>query len=120
VAPLGIVPTPSSTGKTLIFEGSLQAGSVDYTFTAPGSGSLWLSLKLDTNGNGALDEFSSFVYLRNSLVHPPTNPFVIGVPSGYSGALVPSLDFRLGSAVSYTETSRFVFWTTTISLLEGF
>lgn len=119
VAPLGILPTPSNSGKTLIFEGSLQTGSVDYTFTLPGSDSLWLSLKLDTDGNGTLDESSSFVYLRNSLVHPTGNPFVVGLPSGYSGALVPSLDFRVGSAVSYTETSRFVFWTTTILRLEG-
>ncbi|MFC2081932.1 PKD domain-containing protein [Candidatus Bipolaricaulota bacterium] len=118
VAPLGIVPTPSSTDKTLIFEGSLQAGSVDYTFTLPGSGSLWLSLKLDTDGNGTLEDSSSFVYLRNSLVHPPTNPFVVGLPSSYSGALVPSLDFRIGQAVTYTETTRYVFWTTTISSLE--
>ena len=118
VAPLGIVPAPSSSGKTLIFEGSLQTGSVDYTFTLLGSDSLWLSLKLDTDGNGTLDESSSFVYLRDSLVHPTANPFVVGLPSGYGGALVPSLDFRIGSAVKYTETSRFVFWTTTISSLE--
>ena len=118
VAPLGILPETPSSGKTLIFEGSLQTGSVDYTFTLPGSASLWLSLKLDTDGNGTLEESSSFVYLRNSLVHPTANPFVLGLPSGYSGALVPSLDFRLGSAVTYTETTRFVFWTTTISSLE--
>ena len=118
VAPLGIVPMPSGTDKTLIFEGSLQAGSVDYTFTAPGSMSIWMSLSMDSDGNGTLEESSSLVYLRNSLVHPTANPFVVGLPSGYSGALVPSLDFRIGSAVMYTETSRFVFWTTTISRLE--
>jgi PKD repeat protein len=118
VAPLGILPAPSSSGRTLIFEGSLQTGSVDYTFTLPGSASLWLSLKLDTDGNGTLEESSSFVYLRNSLVHPTANPFVVGLPSGYSGALVPSLDFRIGAAVTYTETTRFVYWTATISSLE--
>jgi PKD repeat protein len=120
VAPLGIVPTPSPAGKTLLFEGSLQSGSVDYTFTVPNSTSLWMSLKLDTNGDGALEESSGLVYLRASLVHPRANPFVVGLPSGYSGALVPSLDFRVGTAVSYTELVRFIFWSTTISTLEGF
>jgi PKD repeat protein len=120
VAPLGIVPTPSPAGKTLVFEGSLQSGSVDYTFTVPNSTSLWMSLKLDTNGDGTLEESSSFVYLRSLLVHPRANPFVVGLPSGYSGALAPSLDFRVGTAMTYTETVRFIFWSTTISTLEGF
>jgi len=119
VAPLGIVPTSSNTDNTLIFEGSLQAGSVDYTFTAPGSVSIWMSLKLDTDGNGTLDESTSFVYLRSSLAHPPANPFVVGLPSNYNGTLVPSLDLRIGTAVAYTETLRFVFWSTTISRLEA-
>jgi hypothetical protein len=117
---LGIVPTPSPAGKTLVFEGSLQSGSVDYTFTVPNSTSLWMSLKLDTNGDGTLEESSSFVYLRSLLVHPRANPFVVGLPSGYSGALAPSLDFRVGTAMTYTETVRFIFWSTTISTLEGF
>jgi len=120
VAPLGIVPTPSPAGKTLLFEGSLQSGSVDYTFTVPNSTSLWMSLKLDTNGDGALEESSGLVYLRASLVHPQANPVVVGLPSSYSGALVPSLDSRVGTAVSYTELVRFIFWSTTISTLEGF
>jgi hypothetical protein len=117
---LGIIPTPTTSGKTLVFEGFVQSGSMDYTFTVPGSTSLWMSLKLDINGDGSLEESASFVYLRNSLVHPPANPFVVGLPSGYSGALVPSLNFRIGTSVSYTETVRFVFWSTTISTLEGF
>jgi PKD repeat protein len=120
VAPLGIIPTPTTSGKTLVFEGFVQSGSMDYTFTVPGSTSLWMSLKLDINGDGSLEESASFVYLRNSLVHPPANPFVVGLPSGYSGALVPSLNLRIGTSVSYTETVRFVFWSTTISTLEGF
>ncbi len=120
VAPLGVAPVPSTAGRTLVFEGSLQSGSVDYTFTVPGSTSLWMSLTLDTNGDGILEESSGFVYLRSSLVHPPTNPFVVGLPSGYSGALVPSLDFEIGTFFAYTETVHIVFWTTTISTLEGY
>ncbi len=49
VSPLGILPTPSLAGKTLVFEGTLQSGSVDHTFTVPGSASLWMSLKMDTS-----------------------------------------------------------------------
>lgn len=119
VAPLGILPAPSLAGKTLILEGSVQSGSVDYTFTVPGAESLWMSLKMDTNGNGTLDESTGFVYLRSSLVHPPASPFVVGLPSGYAGALMPSLNFRIGTAPTYTETVRFVVWSTTIAALEG-
>jgi hypothetical protein len=119
VSPLGILPAPSLAGKTLLFEGTLQDGSADHTFTVPGSTSLWMSLKMDTNGDGILDESTSFVYLRGSLVHPPASPFVVGLPSGYAGALLPSLNFRVGTASTYTDTVRFIFWSTTISTLEG-
>jgi hypothetical protein len=120
VVPLGVVPTPTGSGKTLIFEGSLQTGSIDYTFTVPDSKSIWMSLKLDIDGDGDLDESTSFVYLRTSMVHPPNVPFVVGLPSGGSGPLVPSMNFRLGSALVYTETTRFVMWTTNIATLEGY
>ena len=39
--------------------------------------------------------------------------------TGSSAELLPGLDFRIGNAISYTETTRFVYWTTTISNLEG-
>ncbi|MFC2079078.1 PKD domain-containing protein [Candidatus Bipolaricaulota bacterium] len=119
VVPLGILPAPTDSGRTLVFDGSLQAGSVDYEFRIPDSSSMWLKLQLDIDGDGTLDTSSSFVYLRHSMVHPPTSPFVVGLPSGSSDELTPSLNFRVGSAISYTETSRFVFWTTTISNLEA-
>ena len=119
VAPLGIIPTPSTSGKTVVFESSIQTGSVDYTFTIPGATTMWMSFKMDTNGDGTLEESTSFVYLRAFMVHPPANPFVVGLPSGATGALVPSLNFRIGTALSYTETTRFVFWSTTIGALES-
>ncbi len=119
VAALGLVPTPTTGQKTLIFEGSVQNGSVDHTFRLNGATSMWLSLKLDVNGDGVLDESTNFVYLRQSMVHPPANPFVVGLPSGSSAELLPSLNFRIGTAVTYTETTRFVFWSTTIGTLES-
>ena len=119
VAPLGILPTPTPSGKTLIFEGSLQSGSVDYEFRTPGSASIWMKLQLDLDGDGTLDTSSSFVYLRGLMVHPPTSPFVVGLPSGSTDELTPSLNFRIGSAITYTESTRFVFWSTTISALEA-
>jgi len=118
VVPLGILPTPTDEGRTLVFDGSVQTGSVDYEFRIPSSSSMWLKLQLDLNGDGILDTSSSFVYLRHSMVHPPVSPFVVGLPSGSSAELTPSVNFRVGSAISYTETSRFVFWTTTINSLE--
>jgi len=119
VVPLGVIPTPTEGGKTLIFEGSLQNGSVDYTFTAPESGSIWMSLKLDIDGNGTLDESPSFVYLRTFMVHPPQVPFVVGLQKGDSGPLVPSINFRIGTALTYTTSVRFIMWLTDIATLEG-
>jgi PKD repeat protein len=119
VVPLGVVPTPTDSGKTLVFQGKLTSGSVDYTFSVSGSKSIWMSLKLDVNGDGSLDESPSFVYLRGSMVHPPTVPFVVGLPEGATGQLVPSMNFRIGSAITYTSTVRFVLWMTDIAALES-
>ena len=122
VAPLGIIPTPSGPtdgGKTLIFEGNLQSGNVDYTFTVPDSESVWMKLEYDIDGDGDLDESTSFVHLRYAMVHPPTSPFVVGLPEGSTAELVPSLNFRIGSAITYTSVVRFVIWSTTIQALEG-
>ena len=120
-APMGILPTPTPTegGKTLIYEGSLQTGSIDHTFRIPDSQSMWLHLQLDIDGDGDLETSPGIVYLRYSMVNPPTSPFVVGLPRGSSADLTPSLDFQIGNAISYTATSRFVYWTTTISNLES-
>ena len=119
VVPLGILPAPIDSGRTLVFDGSLQTGSVDYEFRVPDSSSIWMKLELDIDGDGVLDTSSSFVYLRHSMVHPPTSPFVVGLPSGSGDELTPSINFRVGTAISYTATTRFVFWSTTISNLEA-
>jgi len=119
VAPLGLTPSPTDGGKTLIFEGSLQQGSIDYTFTIPDSESMWLQLQLDTDGDGSLNTAASIAKLRSLMVSPTANPFVVGLPSGSTAELLPTVNFRIGSAVLYTETSRWIFWTTTISALEG-
>ncbi|HHR85626.1 MAG TPA: PKD domain-containing protein, partial [Candidatus Acetothermia bacterium] len=119
VVPLGVIPTPTDSGKTLVFDGSLQAGSADYTFSVPSSKSVWMSLKLDMNGDGILDESESFVYLRTMMVHPPAAPFVVGLSSGSSGPLVPSMNFRVGRALTYTSSVRFIMWMTDINGLEG-
>ncbi len=118
-APMGIVPTPTQSGKTLIYEGSLQTGSIDHNFRIPDSESMWLQLQLDLDGDGRLETSTGFVYLRSTRVNPPTSPFVVGLPSGSTAELTPSLNFRIGNAISYTATTRFVYWTTTISNLEN-
>jgi PKD repeat protein len=99
VAPMGIVPSPTQQGKSLLFEGSLQTGNVDYTFTSSAAGSIWMSLKLDIDGDGDLDESTGFIYLRNTMVHPPLGfLFSPGVPfavklAGEDVALLPSTNF---------------------------
>ena len=119
VAPLGIIPTPTTSGKTVVLESAIQTGSVDYTFTIPGAKSMWMDFKMDQNGDGTLEESTSFVYLRAFMVHPPANPFVVGMPSGGTGDLIPSLNFRIGTAWTYTETMRFITYMTTIGALES-
>jgi hypothetical protein len=119
VAPLGIVPTPPPGTKTLIREGSIQIGSADYAFTIPGARSMWLSLKLDENGDGTLEESTSFVYLRAFMVHPPFSPLVVGLPTGVTGDLIPSMSFKIGQSSNYTETGASTFYWTTIGALES-
>ncbi len=116
VAPMGLVPEPTPVGKALTFEGTLQTGTIDYTFTAPGSTSIWFSLKIDTDGNGTLETSPAFVYLRAAMVHPTAAPFAVGLPKSYSGALTPSVDFRIGIPVSYPS---FILWGPSISELGG-
>ena len=119
VAPMGIVPTPTEGGKILTFKESLSSGSIDYTFTVSSAKSIWMSLKLDIDGDGDLEESPSFIYLRYRMVHPLTAPFVVGLPRGSSGPLVPSMNFMVGHAFTYTSTVRFIWWTTDITTLEG-
>jgi len=119
VIPLGLIIEPQEGEKTLVFEGSIATGSIDHTFRVPDSSSIWMDLKLDVNGDGVLDESASFVYLRHSLVNPPDVPMVVGLPSGSTAELLPMLNFRIGTAATYTESVRWVFWRTTISVLEG-
>ena len=135
VSPLGIIPTPIDSGKTLVFEGSLggggvgplgiiptpiSTGSVDYTFTVSGSSTyVWMSLKLDIDANGVLDEAPGFVYLRSHMVHPPTAPFVVGLGYGGSGPLVPSANFWVGYMFELGQW-RFPMYQIRISDLEGY
>ena len=133
VSPLGIVPTPIDSGKTLLFEGSLGSGgvsplgiiptpiasSVDYTFTLSSSSTyIWMSLKLDIDGNGVLEESPGFVYLRAHMVHPPTAPFVVGLGYGGSGPLIPSMNFWVGYMFEL-GLWRFPMYQIRISDLEG-
>lgn len=117
--PMGLVPEPVSAGWQVVREGTVSTGSVTYSFTLRGATSMYLDLRLDLDGDGTLETLPSLVRLRQRMVSPPTNPFVVGVPEGYSGPFVPSMDFRIGRALVYTQNVRVVFWQTTISTLEG-
>lgn len=122
VIPLGLILETAPDSWTLLFEGSISSGSIDYTFQVPDSSSVWMSLKLDIDGDGVLDESSSFVYLRHSLVRPPLAPMVLGLPRGSDEELLPTIDFRIGYASpdSYGENRRWIFWRPeTISMLES-
>ncbi len=118
-APLGLVPEPTDEGWRLVFEGSVQTGRVTHTFRVRDASSIWMDLRLDMTGNGVPDRSPGLVRLRQLMVNPPFNPMVVGLPEGHPGPLVPSVNFRIGSSVSYTERVRFVFWSTSIGSLEA-
>ena len=115
---MGVVPTPTEAGRVLIYEGSLQTGSIDHTFRIPGSNAMWLNLELDLDGDGEMETSSSFVYLRYSMVNPPTSPFAVGLPSMSTAELTPSLNFKIGNALRIGTTLIYYF-NTTISNLEN-
>ncbi len=117
--PLGLVPEPVSEGWRIVFEGTVSSGRITHSFQVRNASSIYMDLRLDMDGDGTLDRSPGFVRLRQFGVNPPVNPLVVGNPEGYTGTLVPSLNFRIGSALSYTEFVRIVFWQTTIGALEG-
>lgn len=119
---MGLIVDPTEGTWTVTFEGSISSGSIDHTFRVPDSDSVWMSLKLDIDGDGVLDESSSFVYLRHSLVRPQWAPMVVGLPRGSSDELLPTVDFRIGTSGTssgYTETRRWIFYGPSISQLES-
>jgi len=119
-APLGLVPEPTEEGWRLVFEGSVGSGRVTHTFRVRDASSIWMDLRLDMNGNGTPDRSAAFVRFRQAMVTSPHNPVVVGLQRGDPGPLVPSRNFRLGSALGeYTERRRIVFYTTTIDALEA-
>lgn len=117
--PLGLVPEPTNEGWRIVFEGTVTSGRITHSFEVRNASSIYMDLRLDTDGDGTPDRSTGFVRLRQYGVNPPVNPFVVGSPEDYTGALIPSVNFRIGSALSYTEFVRIVFWQTTIGALEG-
>jgi PKD repeat protein len=98
IAPKGIIP---SDRKTVIFDGNLTNGYVDYTFTVSDSKSIYMSLKLDSDGDGDLEESTQSVYLLRSMVHPPNAPFVVGFREEKSVPLLPQGNLWIGIPIRY-------------------
>lgn len=115
---LGIVPEPVDEGWRLVYEGRVTSNEVTYTFQLRNASSMRMELSLDRDGDGSLESTPGMTYLGDSRVNPPFVPFVIGAPQGYEGQLIPSLNYRIGRALSYTENARFVLYRTTIEGLE--
>jgi len=118
-APLGLVPEPTTQGWRVILEGSVSTESITYTFTVRNASTIYFDLRLDMDGDGTPDLSPSLARLRARMVNPPANPFVVGIPEGYTGPFIPSINFRIGTALAYTQNVRIIFWQTTIEALEG-
>ncbi len=117
--PMGIMPEPVDEGWRIVYEGQVTSNQVTHTFQLRNASSMRMELSLDRDGDGRLDQRPGMTYLREFQVNPPNVPFVVGVPQGYEGELTPTLNFRLGQALSYTQNARFVFYHTTIEALEA-
>lgn len=118
-APLGLVPEPTEEGWKVVFEGQVTSDRITYTFEVRNATSIYFDVKFDMDGDGIMETSPGIVRLRQLMVNPPTNPFVAGIPEGYSGPFLPSINFRLGTPFSYTQTFRFVLWGPSIEDLEG-
>jgi PKD repeat protein len=118
-APLGLIPEPTEEGWRVVFEGQVTSNRITYTFEMRNATTIYFDIKLDMDGDGTMDASPGFVRLRTLMVTPPNNPFAAGIPDGYSGPFVPSINFKIGKALIYTQTARFIFWMTTIEDLEG-
>ena len=118
-SPLGLIPEPVSEGWRMVLEGSVTSNRITYTFQVRNAKSIHFDLRLDIDGDGDLERSAGFVHLRQLMVSPPTNPFVVGIPEGYTGPFLPSINFRVGQAYAYSEHVRIVWYTTTIEALEG-
>ena len=118
-APLGLVPEPTEEGWKVVFEGEVTSNRITYTFEVRNATSIYFNVKFDMDGDGVMETSPGIVRLRQFMVNPPTNPFVLGIPEGYTGPFVPSINFRLGTPFSYTQTFRFVLWGSNIEDLEG-
>ena len=116
---MGLTPVRTDQGWKLTLEGKVEASAVTYTFQVAGSSSIYMDLALDTDGDGYVNRSTGFVRLGQSMVTAPRNPLVIGKPDGYFGALTPNLNYKLGTALMYTENSRLVSYFTTIGALSG-
>lgn len=119
LSPLGLVPEPVSEGWRMVLEGSVTSNRITYTFQVRNAESIHFDLRLDIDGDGDLERSAGFVHLRRLMVSPPTNPFVVGIPEGYTGPFVPSINFRVGQAYAYSEHVKFVWYITTVEALEG-
>jgi len=118
--PLAPFPPPlESNGYQRTFEGEITNGRIDFSFAVPTSTTLFLSLQLDIDSDGRLEESASFIYLGDRMVNPTSRiiPLIIGLPAGASPPLVPSMDYRLGRPMR--PPAEDIDWITTIRALEG-
>ncbi len=118
-APLGLVPEPAEEGWKVVFEGEVTSNRITYTFEVRNATSIYFEIELDMDGDGVMETSPGFVRLRQLMVNPPANPFVVGIPDGYEGPFVPSVNFKVCYVFGYERHFKLTLCTTTIEELEG-
>jgi PKD repeat protein len=110
-------PAEGVIGYQRTIQGTLSTGAIDFSFLAPQASILHLSLLLDVDGDGHLDESASLIYLGQNMVHPTRSlvPLRIGLPEGAVPPFAPSMNYRLG----FTTRLEGLQWVTDIRSLGG-
>ncbi|MFO8034066.1 MAG: PKD domain-containing protein [Candidatus Bipolaricaulota bacterium] len=102
VTPAG-APSPAVqlNDKRLTWEGTVQSGWVDVSFTLDRGRVMQLTLHLDLDGDGdpeprTSEEAANMVFLRDKKVSPRSNPVVFVAPDG-ARTLLPQANFKLAT-----------------------
>jgi len=113
-----------SLGWQVVREGTVSTGNITYTFELVRNattdvlrpyGWIWMAMAL-------LISRPSLVRVAPGADGEPagSNPFRGRCARGLLWAVsFRALDFRIGTALAYTQNVRIIFWQTTISALEG-
>lgn len=73
---------PPFSKKRLQFTGKVRMGWKKYIITVEDATQVKFKVLFDEDSNGFLEEWNNIIYVGDELRHPPSNPFLLKLPSG--------------------------------------